>query len=78
MLLKTVATRNCFLPILVALVLLLSPTFIFPGNPQDQELQKKEEKSDVKKMLEKHGLDTRPEYSISLFDFLKSRKESKK
>ena len=46
MLLKTVATRNCFLPILVALVLLLSPTFIFPENPQDQELQKKEEKSD--------------------------------
>ena len=46
MLLKTVATRNCFLPILVALVLLLSPTFIFPENPQDQELQKKEERSD--------------------------------
>ena len=39
---------------------------------------KKEDKSDVKKNLQKRGLDTSPEYSISLFDSLKSRKESKK
>ncbi len=46
MLLKTVATRNCLLPILVSLVLLLSPTFTFPETQEDQERQKKEERED--------------------------------
>ena len=49
-------------------------SYQFAMGPSD----KKKDKSDVKKNLEKRGLDTRPEYSISIFDCLKSRKESKK
>ena len=48
-------------------------SYQFAMGPSDE----KEDKSDVKKNLEKRGLDTHPEYSISIFDYLKSRKKEK-